>query len=274
MRVLASALLVACLLSTPLAHVAAGATVPLAARVDALLASYPDFIASIDGNDLVLKDGQRLVIDDGKRRTHEEKLAAGDIKDMLEQVYPLGACFSHKPPALNFEPGRIRSEPFFRRLYGNSAAEVQRHLVPIDWLGQKVLVTRVRGVERSLAAALDELSRLPARFRPYLAPSAGTFAWRTIAGTAQLSMHSFGIAIDINTKHADYWRWAKGGKGTGAPIAYKNQIPIEIVRVFERHGFIWGGKWYHYDTMHFEYRPELIRIGELAEKAGCEPAGR
>jgi len=28
--------------------------------------------------------------------------------------------------------------------------------------------------------------------------------------------------------------------------------------VFERHGFIWGGRWWHYDTMHFEYRPELL----------------
>ncbi len=41
-------------------------------------------------------------------------------------------------------------------------------------------------------------------------------------------------------------------------IAYKNEIPWEIVRIFEAHGFIWGGKWYHYDTMHFEYRPELL----------------
>jgi hypothetical protein len=35
-------------------------------------------------------------------------------------------------------------------------------------------------------------------------------------------------------------------------------MPHEIVDIFERHGFIWGGKWYHYDTMHFEYRPELL----------------
>jgi hypothetical protein len=28
--------------------------------------------------------------------------------------------------------------------------------------------------------------------------------------------------------------------------------------VFERQGFIWGGKWWHFDTMHFEYRPEII----------------
>ena len=32
----------------------------------------------------------------------------------------------------------------------------------------------------------------------------------------------------------------------------------EIVEIFERHGFIWGGKWSYYDTMHFEYRPELL----------------
>jgi hypothetical protein len=41
---------------------------------------------------------------------------------------------------------------------------------------------------------------------------------------------------------------------------------MEIVDVFERHGFIWGGKWYHFDTMHFEYRPELIEAGEAAAK--------
>jgi D-alanyl-D-alanine carboxypeptidase len=39
---------------------------------------------------------------------------------------------------------------------------------------------------------------------------------------------------------------------------YRNEIPLEIVHIFEKHGFIWGGKWYHYDTMHFEYRPEII----------------
>jgi hypothetical protein len=26
-------------------------------------------------------------------------------------------------------------------------------------------------------------------------------------------------------------------------IPYKNRLPIEIVEIFEKHGFIWGGKW-------------------------------
>jgi len=35
---------------------------------------------------------------------------------------------------------------------------------------------------------------------------------------------------------------------------------LEIVDIFERHGFIWGGKWYHFDTLHFEYRPEILAL--------------
>ena len=60
-------------------------------------------------------------------------------------------------------------------------------------------------------------------------------------------------------RHADYWRWSKPDK-TGR-YRYRNRVPLEIVELFERHGFIWGGKWYHYDTMHFEYRPELLKAG-------------
>jgi hypothetical protein len=64
-------------------------------------------------------------------------------------------------------------------------------------------------------------------------------------------MHAWGAAIDINPAYSDYWLWRRD-----AP--YVDRIPTEIVAVFERHGFIWGGRWAHYDTMHFEYRPELL----------------
>ena len=47
-----------------------------------------------------------------------------------------------------------------------------------------------------------------------------------------------------------------------APV-WRNRVPAAIVEIFERHGFIWGGKWYHYDTMHFEYRPELIALAKM-----------
>ncbi len=94
-------------------------------------------------------------------------------------------------------------------------------------------------------------------------PPAPTIA-DVIAGTSRVSAHGSGIAIDIAVEQTDYWRW--GGKASGGRIAYKNRIPLEIVHIFERHGFIWGGRWSHYDTMHFEYRPELL---PPLEPSGC-----
>ena len=41
-------------------------------------------------------------------------------------------------------------------------------------------------------------------------------------------------------------------------LKWRNVVPQEIVDAFEAEGFIWGGRWLHYDTMHFEYRPELL----------------
>jgi hypothetical protein len=69
-------------------------------------------------------------------------------------------------------------------------------------------------------------------------------------------MHAWGAAIDISTAHADYWLSHRSG---GAGAGYLNRIPVEIVGIFER------DKWSHYDTMHFEYRPELFNDQPAAE---------
>jgi hypothetical protein len=156
-------------------------------------------------------------------------------------------------------------------MYGDcSKGEVQRQLVDVVWLpgkwGRPLKVTRANGVADKLAAVSAELDRLPPSFDKFLYPSAGTYNCRAIASEGRASPHGFGIAIDLATAHAHYWRWAKPDAAGHYP--YRNAIPREIVDIFEKHGFIWGGRWYHYDTMHFEYRPELIaaaRIGRPAD---------
>jgi len=85
-------------------------------------------------------------------------------------------------------------------------------------------------------------------------PPGGTFNYRYIAGTGQLSPHSFGIAIDLAKDDRDYWQWASRESGEKRLKEY----PREIVSIFEKNYFIWGGKWGHFDILHFEYRPELI----------------
>ncbi len=231
-----------------------------AAALARLVAAYPEHLARIEGDMLVWKDGTRMPIDDGRgSKDHQTRLATADIEDMLTQPYISGKPAA--PPTLNEDPGRARNTAFFDKIYGDCMkGEVSRHLVEVPWLekkgGKPLRVTRINGVWERLKAVSAELDALPARFDAYLLPAAGTYNCRAIAGTKRVSGHGYGIAVDIATRHAHYWRWS-GGKA-GKAFAYKNAIPFEIVEIFERHGFIWGGKWYHYDTMHFEYRPELL----------------
>ena len=212
-----------------------------------LVSSY-DLITKCKDNKIYLKNGKVFIYDDGKKKSFYELLNNPDIEDMFKFKYP--SYWVDSPPK-NYDPGRIRFEPLFKELYGKSKAEVRSSLVRVKWIdGKYILVTKKNGVAKALQEVVKELRLLPSYYKKYLSPIGGTFNWRKIAGTNRLSVHSFGAAIDINVKYAHYWRWSKGG--------YKNLIPKEIVKVFEKHGFIWGGKWYHYDTMHFEYRPELL----------------
>ena len=66
-------------------------------------------------------------------------------------------------------------------------------------------------------------------------------------------------AIDINDRQADYWEFLKSA---GSQFTWRNRVPGAIGEIFERHGFIWGAKWFHVDSMHFEYRPELIMLAK------------
>lgn len=238
----------------------------LAEKVDILVKSYPDTLNKGSETSVgFTRHAQMMPVDDGVKRDHFQMLERGDIEDSLQQIYPAGPCEIR--PEVNFDPGRIRSEPLMMLIYGGSKNEVARNLVPVKWFGETLQVTKINGVNRALEAVRDDLvSR--SDLRKYLAPSAGVFNWRKVAGQQNLSVHSFGAAIDLNTKFADYWVWS-GGKPGRVPV-YKNKFPMEIVEIFEKHGFIWGGRWYHYDTMHFEYRPELLEIAKRSGVSACK----
>jgi hypothetical protein len=234
----------------------------LDARVEILLKSYPEWISGRDGNFLVMKDGKKFQISDGRTtKAFDELIAHPDIGDMFYAPYPAGSA--PKQPARNFDPGRVRFEPLFVAMYGDCTRnEVAKNLRRIDWLprhaGGRVSITKVNGVDGALDAVSRELDGLAGGLMKYLTPTSGTYNCRSVASSNARSMHAYGAAIDINSKYSNYWRW---GSAHGEP-KWQNRIPIEIARIFEKHGFIWGGYWYHYDTMHFEYRPELLSLPE------------
>ena len=231
----------------------------LAQRLEDLVNAYPETISRIEGNSLVLKDGTSLTISDGHGdKTFDELLNDPDIGDMFAFDYPAGAAAAQPP--LNSDPGRIRVEALFRALYGDCQKKSLAKTRQVPWLpkhgGGTVIFTTAQGADKALEAVSAELDLLPKSFAKYLVPSAGTYNCRAIAGTDRMSMHAYAAAVDINTKHTTYWQWVK--PGADGLYHWSNKIPEEIVSIFEKHGFIWGGRWYHFDTMHFEYRPELL----------------
>jgi len=228
--------------------------------LDTLIAAYPDGLAGRAGNALVFRDGTRL--DAGMSDSaapFATLLAHASIRDMFRIPYPQGAAIA--PPLRDFDPGRFRNKGFFDELYGDCRkGGVEKNLVHLIWLPksahQDIVFTAKNGAAKALEDVSREIDAMPASIRAAAAPTAGTYACRGVADQGQPSMHAYGAAIDLNLKVSNYWLWDWGANA--ASIPYKNRMPREIVNAFERRGFIWGGRWYHYDTMHFEYRPELL----------------
>lgn len=229
-----------------------------AASLDDLVRAYPNALVGFDGSALIWRDGTRMPVNDGMPgKSMEEQLRNGSILDQLRLAYPVGASLLPPPQE---DPGRVRNRAFFDKMYGECrSGQVAPQLVQVVWLpktwGHVISITSVNGVDRRLTAISRELDELPAEDKKYLHPLGGTYACRVVADNGQTSMHGWGAAIDINPAFSDYWLWHRA---SGAIPPYVNRIPPEVVTVFERHGFIWGGRWAHFDTMHFEYRPELL----------------
>ncbi|NLK66851.1 MAG: glycoside hydrolase [Campylobacteraceae bacterium] len=202
-------------------------------------------------NDVIFSDGTKLAFDDGFKKDEHSLLNNADIEDMVSLNYPN----LENPPV--YDIGRARNHEFLAKIYGISKHEIEKNLVEVIWLKDFVKKPLAFNSKNSAAASLkkvsDELNELVKKDRTLLAfldNPAGTYVYRKVAGENYLSAHSYGIAIDINYNKSHYWRHERS-------MEYKNSIPLEIVAVFEKNGFIWGGRWRHYDTMHFEYRPEI-----------------
>lgn len=215
--------------------------------------AYPDTIHDVGGKYIAWKDGSRMLIAGSfsfidKLATHiygVDKSLGSVTKDDLQHD---------------------RYELVFRKMYGNSSEEVKKNLVTLYWMpnvfGKRypLNVTTVNGVDQKLRRISAVLEKLPPTYYKYLERPAGGFYWRKVAGQSYLSSHSFGIAIDINSSYSNYWLWdLRKSKRPLSELTYQNRIPMQIVEIFEKEGFFWGGRWpYYYDTMHFEYRPEFF----------------
>ena len=217
--------------------------------VNPLVKAYPD-IVSVKNNQVYFADQNSMEYNDFVDKTFQTKLDNPSIKDTLSLKYP--AFEEIVPPNINDDPGRFRNDGLLKKLYGQNRKEIEKNLEKLVWVdGAQILFNKKQNASVQLKKVISELKTLPKKYDKFLTNIAGSYSFRYIKGTKRLSAHSYGIAIDLNVKQSRYWKWDKVYK-------YSNNFPKEIIDIFEKYGFIWGGRWYHYDTMHFEYRPELF----------------
>ncbi|EYE88716.1 glycoside hydrolase [Fervidicella metallireducens AeB] len=224
-----------------------------------LMLSYPGYIVDLEKNNknvyLITKNGRKILYDDRKLKSHEERLNNPDVQDMLEVIYPLGGISDLLEK--DYDPGRIRVYQLFNEVYGNSKNEIMKNLVNVNIGSGTFQFNRENAAAESLNRAIRDILTIAKNNKTigsYVFPCSGTFNYRYISGTSRLSPHSYGIAIDLARDKRDYWKWATREQGASRLKSY----PKEIVSIFEKNNFIWGGKWGHFDILHFEYRPEII----------------
>lgn len=95
--------------------------------------------------------------------------------------------------------------------------------------------------------------------------NSSAFNYRLIAGTSRLSKHALGVAIDINPLYNPYIRPGAEGSMITEPEGSKNyadrsrEFPYKIdendlcLKLFRKHGYIWGGDWSTVkDYQHFQ----------------------
>jgi len=272
-------------------------TVPIKSAVDvespqvilgALLRAYPEKLGSLEfrgGDWSFLVDGVPYFWAGGRllpegQLGNAESFVPYQFHPYPETLPPLHELSSEELEQLQAmlvqreSRNDIRSSDFMTALWGmDDFLTAENTVIGFDFLSFHIRIhpgikDALKQVEEEIltAAVSDEPT---ARWLGTL-NTAGAYVWRDIAGSGNRSLHSYGIAIDLiprdyRGKQA-YWRWAAdyNDEWWSIPYADRFQVPDAVIKAFEANGFIWGGKWRLFDQIHFEYRPELMILGEIS----------
>jgi hypothetical protein len=247
---------------------------------DALRLAYGDLIEGMgweEGEAYFVIRGRRIFLQDG-RMLSEDRLPEAERYDPILYRYrpgPLEEPLDPVPYPFN------RSNDFFEALIGSSERQVSAACRWVPFLNHRVFVHEscIESLER-IDRYLLERAGSSAAVRSYIDDIKIIFSLdrREVHGTDHLSVHAYGIALDIVPRDYGgkqvYWRWSRAWNTNWEKMDLSERWhpPYQVIEAFEREGFVWGGKWYHFDTIHFEYRPEIIALSRLlyGEASGKE----
>ena len=142
-------------------------------------------------------------------------------------------------------PESLQLQALAESTFGATADEVEAHLVVVELQGWPAQVH-----EKAAAAFAQVAAKIDTMNYQILDPI-GSYNRRDIEGRQVLSLHSFGIAVDINPS-------TNPSCGVTEKCRCFNDLvtdmPPEFVQAFKDAGFDWGGDWVeHPDPMHFEW---------------------
>jgi hypothetical protein len=146
-------------------------------------------------------------------------------------------------------PWPASGQAALKAYYGDPAkGEVARQLVPIDVTGLGVQfdgreVTTIRCHRRVADSLLRVLRALSEQgYRHLLAKYAGVYNHRPMRGGSSWSLHAYGAAIDLAP--------ATNGLHTHWPT--RATMPLEVMEIFAREGWLPAGAFWSRDAMHFQ----------------------
>ena len=261
---------------------------PLRARqvMEALAAAYPGRVEKAefwDGDWTVVMQGVRYYYCGARLLPEELRGRAADYSP--QPFYNYAAQLPDWKTPTDEEAERFRtltdnrsrnpprrSPHFFDALWqARTYAEAQKRIKSIVFLGFSVNAHEtIHGELASVEKQIREDAKNDTGVRAWVngIRAVGSWNWRAVADIPSRSYHAYGVAIDIRPQSVRgkqvYWLWTAGHKREwwNTPYSARLHPPDKVIKAFESRGFIWGGKWLFFDTMHFEYRPEIFILNE------------
>jgi len=240
-------------------------------RIRAFQGAYGPLIDSVyyaEGDVVFMMAGRPIHFQDG-RMLAEDRLEAVERFDPIFYPYPLEPLVDPRPRT---DPPTYSTD-YLEALFGTTETEIRRHCRSISFLGHDMFLNTLvleplREVEREIRAA----AAADAEVAEWIEDLEVTysFIFRDIADSRTRSLHGFGLAVDLVPSSYGgrqvYWRWSRVLDREGwyrIPLTQRWSPPQAVIMAFEHNGFVWGGKWSHFDTIHFEYRPEIILTNRI-----------
>jgi hypothetical protein len=219
-----------------------GAYVPQTVRIDAVVnEKWAEELDMQLGNAVLISTGrdapesirkplQNIVGDEASIQNLDIASRVGLDPNAVYTAIPTAGTAADVVGTFNYSViggGRIAPDPAW------VASHISTEVMPI--IGPMTCNT---AIFPQLRAALDEVVSRGLAGELHPDEYAGCYYPRFIAGTTTLSNHSFGTAMDFNVP--------------GNQRGTVGEMNRDVVAIFKKWGFAWGGDWNYTDPMHFE----------------------